>query len=234
MNLLTNQHGKVEMRNVPKKIYLVTGLDEKEIIGDEINFEDLSDVTWCEDPMDHPSFEYVLASRKLFKNIPLSQEDEAENEDDIYGIINWWHNLPEDFIDTKTLIYKRRKLSAMYNMMSKFLMEQKKLFSIKKSQHEMAIKKFSSAKQKEIKDGTEKYYSQAAANELAEMEYEPLGIEIAEIDGIIDGTETLMFSVKDTLHAMQQEISVFKNIKEDSDLTETDQYSSRQQRSNTH
>lgn len=166
------------------------------------------------------------------KGVNTTEEEVQENETDVYGIIEWWNNLPEDFVDTKTLIHKRRKLAAMYVMITKFRKEQKKIYHKKQLSYDLKIKKFSVKKQSEVKEGTEKHFSQATSNELAKIQHEAESVELAELEGTIEGVDSLMWAIKDILTAMLQEIAVFRGIKEDADQTAGDNYSTNQQRTN--
>lgn len=168
------------------------------------------------------------------KGQDVTTEEENENESDVYGIIDWWRTLPKDFCDTQTLIHKRRMLSGMYVMMSKFKREQNLLLHNKKVRYDLDVAKFSSEKQKEKKEGTDKHYTKTSSIELAELHYENDAIKIGELESSVEGLDIIMWSVKNALDGMMQEISIFKHIKEDEHHRDNDNYSSDQQRKSTH
>ena len=69
-----------ELKNVPKEIYINVGDDEHCEI--DFNFDDLTDVTWCDHAIDCNDIKYYLAD-DVYKRIDKLTELLSEKEDTI-------------------------------------------------------------------------------------------------------------------------------------------------------
>jgi len=90
------------IKNIPKKIYLVLGLDKDEIMPDE-DFSDFENVSWCQNRISEADIEYVLSKPDVA--VPI-----VEDKDKLWELINNWSDHPhpdsykliEDFVFYKS------------------------------------------------------------------------------------------------------------------------------------